>query len=236
MRNSSPIDAPGAPERARILVVEDDPAQAQLCLALAQSIGLVPAGTAISAESALGLAAHADIILTDYQLGGTGTGFDVLREVRARNLPVKVILMTAHGSERLAAEALRLGADDYLIKDTGFTEFLPQVLRRVAHLRHVEQALTAAQQQVVRAERRAAIGELTVAISHEMNNPLMALRAQLELLKLDAGKLPAEVQQNIHGAIAQVDRISAVVKRVADHARTAGTVEYVGGTKMTDLS
>ncbi len=217
-----------------MLVVEDDPAQARLVEAVAQSIGLVSCGVAATAEAALGMAAGADIILLDHRLDGGMTGLDVLREVRARQLEAKVIVMTAHGSERLAAEALRLGADDYLVKDTQFAELLPQVLRRVTHLRRVELALARAQDQVVVAERRAAIGEITVAISHEMNNPLMALRTQLELMRLDVASLPSPLRANLEAAIEQVDRITAVVKRVAEHDRDA-SVSYPGGRRMTDL-
>jgi two-component system NtrC family sensor kinase len=99
----------------------------------------------------------------------------------------------------------------------------------------VERALADAQQQVVVAERRAAIGQVAVAISHEMNNPLMALRTQLELLKMDVAQLPDAVRKNVDDAIAQVDRIAAVVKRVAEHEHQAA-VTYVGKTKMIDLS
>jgi len=222
-------------ERARVLIVEDDQAQTRLVEALARSIGLLTVGTATGGAEALGLAAQADIILLDYHLDGGMTGLDVLREVRARRLPVKVILMTAHGSEQVASEALRAGADDYVVKDTGFQELLPQVLRRVAHLRRVERALTDAQGQVVAAERRAAIGQVAVAISHEMNNPLMALRTQLELLRMDVARLPESVRKNVDDAITQVDRIATVVKRVAEHEHQAA-VTYVGKTTMIDLS
>ncbi len=222
-------------ERARVLIVEDDPAQARLVDALARSIGLLTVGTASGGAEALGLAAQADIILLDYNLDGGMNGLEVLREVRSRRLPVKVILMTAHGSEQVASEALRAGADDYVVKDRGFQELLPQVLRRVAHLRRVERALTDAQGQVMAAERRAAIGQVAVAISHEMNNPLMALRTQLELLRMDVARLPDNVRKNVEDAIEQVDRIATVVKRVAEHEHQAA-ITYVGKTTMIDLS
>lgn len=214
--------------------MDDDPAHSRLCIAVAESVGLAAAGTAVRSADAIGLALHADIMLLDQQLEGADTGLDVLRQVREKRLPLKVVVMTAHGSEQLAVEALRLGADDYLIKDEGFTGFLPQVLRRVAHLRNMELQLAAARELVVQAERRAAIGEISVAISHEMNNPLMALRAQLEVLHLDARAMSEQVRSNIAAAITQVDRIAAVVKRVAQHKRDS-SISYVGGTRMTDL-
>ncbi len=227
-----PAPAP-SPAPARVLVVEDDPAQARLVDTLMRALGHVHAGTVATGEAALPLAGHADLILCDYQLEGKLTGLDVLRDVKARMLSASVVIMTAHGSERIAAEALRLGAADYIIKDANFTSLLPEVVRRVLHVRRMEEALREAHEKVLRAERRAAIAEVAVAISHEVNNPLMALRTQLELLRLDAAALPAAARRNLDDAILQVDRIALVLRRVAEHDRQ--TTTYVGGTRMLDL-
>lgn len=62
-----------------------------------------------------------DLMLLDYRLRD-GTGIDLLRE--QHDLPA--VVMTAFGQERIAAEALHLGAYDYLIKDTEF-EYLKKL-------------------------------------------------------------------------------------------------------------
>ncbi len=56
-----------------------------------------------------------DLILLDLQLPDMD-GLDILRDLHERGQDVPVIVMTAHGSESIAAEAFRLGARDYLIK------------------------------------------------------------------------------------------------------------------------
>ncbi len=61
------------------------------------------------------LADPPDLILLDQKLPGL-SGLDVLRELRAHNLDVPVILNTAYGSENMVIEALRLGVHDYLTK------------------------------------------------------------------------------------------------------------------------
>jgi DNA-binding NtrC family response regulator len=218
-----------------VLVVEDDPAQARLVQMLVASAGLTCIGPAASAEQALELAPRADVILLDYRLEGDRSGIDVLREVRRRGSVASVIVMTAHGSERVASEALHLGANDYIIKDEAFTSLLPDVLARVVRMREIERALAEAQQSLIRAERRAAIGEIVVALSHEINNPLMALSAQLELLHLDARTLPPPAQAALALARSQVVRITELLKRLAELDREQATT-YVGGTRMTDLT
>ncbi len=228
-------DRPAAPHAAAVLVVEDDPAQARLVQMLVAGAGLSCVGTAASAERALELAPQADVVLLDYRLEGDRSGLDVLRELRGRGAAASIIVMTAHGSERVASEALHLGANDYIIKDEAFTQLLPDVLARVVRMREIERALAEAQHSLIRAERRAAIGEIVVALSHEINNPLMALSAQLDLMHLDARALPPGAQAALALARSQVARIADLLKRLAELDREQATT-YVGTTRMTDLT
>ena len=55
------------------------------------------------------------VVLTDLYLPGI-TGLDLLREIRQRDLPASVIVMTGHASIETAVEAMKLGAHDYLDK------------------------------------------------------------------------------------------------------------------------
>ncbi len=220
---------------SRVLIVEDDPAQARLVQLLVNNAGLGLAGIAVTADAAVTLAMQADVILMDYRLEGGATGLDALREIRAAGLLASVIMMTGHGSERVAAEALHLGASDYIIKDEGFTELLPEVLARAVRMREIERQLAAAQQNLIRAERRAAIGEIVVALSHEINNPLMALSAQLDLVRLDESALPTASRAALALARTQLARIADLLKRLAELDLEQPTT-YVGVTRMTDLT
>ena len=55
------------------------------------------------------------VVLTDLCLPGIG-GLDLIREIRDRELPVTVIVMTGHASVDSAVAAMQLGAYDYLLK------------------------------------------------------------------------------------------------------------------------
>lgn len=224
-----------AAQSATVLIVEDDPAQARLVQVVVAAAGLACVGTAASAQAAVALAPKADVILMDYRLEGDGSGLDALREIRKRGSLASVVMMTGHGSERVASEALHLGANDYIIKDEAFTQLLPEVLARVVRMREVEHALAEAQHSLIRAERRAAIGEIVVALSHEINNPLMALSAQLDLVLLDEGALPPGGRAALALARTQLARIADLLKRLAELDREQSTT-YVGGTRMTDLA
>ncbi len=57
------------------------------------------------------------LVLTDLRMEGRGIdGLDLIREIRQRELPVTIVVMTAFGSIDTAVEAMKLGAYDYLTK------------------------------------------------------------------------------------------------------------------------
>jgi DNA-binding response OmpR family regulator len=217
----------------RILVVDDDPAMVRLVEHILRAHGW-PAPTHVATGGeAIEAAARADIVLLDHQLPDLG-GLAVLEAIRARGRPPGVILVTAHGSESLAARALRQGADDYLAKDGSFAELLPQVLERVRRARALSDALATAERELVRAERLAAIGEMTVTLHHEINNPLMAASAEVELLLADAGETDTPVRQGLAAIKRSLDRIRDTLKRVRE-LRAAQSTEYLAGLRMIDL-
>jgi CheY-like chemotaxis protein len=223
------------PDRAqlKVLVVDDDVALARLLSGLLVRQGWSPPVCVATGAEALALAADQDLILLDYHLPDA-TGLDLLPAIRARSARPAVVVITAHGSESLAAGALRAGADDYLIKDASLAELLPQVLERVRRHRALREALAAAERDLVHAERLNAIGEMNVTLHHAVNNPLMAALAELELLAGDGGLTP-EQREGVAAVRAALQRIREIVERARTlkHARTA---EYAGGVQMIDLS
>jgi DNA-binding NtrC family response regulator len=57
-----------------------------------------------------------DLIVTDLSLGQGPSGMDVLRASREHRPETAVVMITAHGSEKIAVEAMKLGAQDYVPK------------------------------------------------------------------------------------------------------------------------
>ena len=75
-----------------------------------------------------------DLVITDYQLPGTG-GLEILEQLREARKNIPVIMMTGHGTSKLAIESTRLGAFDYLLKPFGMAEFLSLVRRALGTAR-----------------------------------------------------------------------------------------------------
>jgi PAS domain S-box-containing protein len=69
-----------------------------------------------------------DVVLLDYQLPSL-SGLDVLKElVQVRHIRIPVVLVTGHGGESVAVQALKLGASEYVVKNPGYLSKLPFVL------------------------------------------------------------------------------------------------------------
>jgi DNA-binding NtrC family response regulator len=102
---------------ARILVVEDERA---IQIALSGLFGkrgydVALEGSGESAIARLGTDAF-DLVITDLALGGKKDGLDVLAAAREVSPAMPVVVITAHGSEKLAVSAMKAGAIDYVPK------------------------------------------------------------------------------------------------------------------------
>jgi DNA-binding response OmpR family regulator len=217
----------------RVLLVDDDPDLGRLVQHVLRAHGYEPAVQVPTGREALSALPGIDIVLLDQQLPDT-SGLDVLDAIRTRAAPPAVVLVTGHGNESLVAAALRRGADDYLAKDAAFTELLPQILERVRRGRELRKALAAAEQDLVRAERLAAVGEMTVTLHHEINNPLMAAFADVELLLNDLGGPPETLRQGLEDIRQALRRIRDIVQRIGK-LREVRSKNYLSGVRMLDL-
>lgn len=79
-----------------------------------------------SGEKALELLGDADLVLTDFAMPGI-SGLDLLKRIRNEHGKLPVIMLTARGSERIAVDALKAGAADYLLKPVDIDELLLSV-------------------------------------------------------------------------------------------------------------
>jgi two-component system phosphate regulon response regulator PhoB len=121
----------------RILIVEDEPAIAELLTINLKHNGFAPvwAGDSIAAQRELD-AVLPDVILLDWMLPGQ-SGLSLARKWRAdqRTKDVPIILLTAKSDETDKIAGLDSGADDYITKPFSIKELLARVrvvLRRRA--------------------------------------------------------------------------------------------------------
>jgi GAF domain-containing protein len=90
------------------------------------------------------------------------------------------------------------------------------------------------QEQLVDAERLAAIGQLAVSINHEINNPLCTINMSAQLLRIELAQRSPESLSRLDGIEQAVQRIMNVTQKVSKMSKLRST-EYLPNQMMIDL-
>ncbi|MEW6130848.1 MAG: PAS domain S-box protein [Acidobacteriota bacterium] len=128
------------PQAIRVLVVEDNPNDAELIIRELNRSGFAPEWHRVDTEKAYLEKLHADlaVIISDYQLPQFN-GLRALELAKQHQPDVPFIIVSGTIGEELAVAAMKLGAADYLLKDRlarlglSVTQVLEQSRLRLAH-------------------------------------------------------------------------------------------------------
>jgi two-component system, OmpR family, response regulator MtrA len=114
----------------RVLVVDDDPALAEMLGIVLRGEGFEPAFVA-DGDAALGAFRREkpDVVLLDLMLPGTD-GIEVCRQIRAES-GVPIVMLTAKGDTIDVVKGLESGADDYVVKPFKPKELVARVRARL---------------------------------------------------------------------------------------------------------
>ncbi|WP_018989227.1 EAL domain-containing protein [Aromatoleum toluclasticum] len=116
----------------RVLYVEDNADDADLAQRMlarvAPDIALDVVPTLTAALARLSGPLPYDLLLSDLRLPGD-SGLELLAEVRRRQLPLAVVVLTGSGDQVAALAALKAGADGYVLKRGDYLTQLPATLR-----------------------------------------------------------------------------------------------------------
>jgi signal transduction histidine kinase len=97
--------------------------------------------------------------------------------------------------------------------------------------------LEAAQGQLLRSEKLAAVGQLTASVAHEINNPIAVIQGNLDLVRTH---LPPEVSNAARDELRlideQVERMRLIVTQLLQFARPAEYAGYVTAVDTTQVA
>ena len=161
-------------------------------------------------------------------------GVEACRRIRA--LPggadVFILMVTARDQSADLLDALGAGVDDYMMKPVTPEMLAARVI--IAERRLEQNALRKrAEDALAAAQRMAGIGETTIALQHEINNPLAALLTHSQLLVSEAAT--PELKKDLDVIVKLTRRIADVVRRLSE-LKAPRSVPYGGGAAMIDLS
>jgi signal transduction histidine kinase len=220
----TPAPSDDAPLPQRVLLVEDDDLQARMMATAIEALGpwwevirVSTAGRCLELlETKTFAAVVVDLVLPDI------SGLDLLRRIRDRGWVVATILVTAHGSEEIAVEALRLRVSDYVKKDEDYLEVLREAVARTvtSHRERIHQLSGHSRMRVELAARahRGFLDSFAAPIVHDIKNPLTKIGLAAELVTRVSGD-PEELERATSRILAGVDTIDRLVDRLLGFAR-----------------
>jgi two-component system NtrC family sensor kinase len=107
-----------------------------------------------------------------------------------------------------------------------------KVAERTRELQASNESLRVAQEQLVKSEKLAAIGQLTASIAHEINNPIAVMQGNLDLIRDTLGRATEPVTGELRLLDQQVERMRIIVTQLLQYARPT---EYAGYVEALSL-
>ena len=110
---------------ARVLVADDSKTMRKIIMRSLEAVGIPSAVEAADGSQAVALfqPGQFDMVLTDWNMPGK-SGLEVIREIRAEDPKVPIIMITTEAEKDRVVQAIQAGVSDYLVKP-----FTPEVLR-----------------------------------------------------------------------------------------------------------
>ncbi|MBI5092029.1 MAG: response regulator [Candidatus Hydrogenedentes bacterium] len=234
----------------KVLLVDDDEEEYLLTKKRLSKTRIGPlsvtwASTFEAALDELKRSAH-DICLLDYQLGDR-TGIELLKEMRAREHDLPVILLTGHGSLEVDLTAMELGALDYLDKKDITPTLLERSLRYTVNAHRARAALRKANEDLERRvqERTAELHrsnreleQFAQMVASDLREPLKILVHRIEVIQSkersrENERDPRIVRGILDSILHAVRNMELLIQSVLDYAQAGKTSR---STTTVDLS
>jgi len=216
----------------RALLIEDNPDDA--CLlgealneARDASIELVHVEQLTEAANLLKATAF-DVILLDLSLPDS-QGIETVLRIQAAAPAIPIIVLTGLDDDNIALQAVRAGAQDYLVKGDINARSLVRAIRYASERKKSFEELSRLAHELTRALK--VKDEFLSVISHELKTPLIAIMGYAQLLEADSrGKQTTEetaarvIREKSHELLKMIQRILEVVRIEAGEVMIANNI------------
>lgn len=217
-------------DTVKILLVEDNPDDADLLRFALEEAGTD--GFELTCVDRLHTALEHlqtpsfNVVLLDLSLPDS-SGLDTFSKLHAQAAHLPIVILSGLDDEQLAAQAVRKGAQDYIVKGDLEGRHLIRALRYAIERKRAETAIQ-------EAERAHVVAQTAAAAAHEINQPLTCVIGNAELLLLQLEDLDEKYRSLLHSIIEAGQRINEIVKKM-DSVKQYVTKPYILGINIVDL-
>ncbi|MBI1805323.1 MAG: response regulator [Ignavibacteriae bacterium] len=170
-----------------------------------------------------------DVVLMDYFLPGRN-GLEITREIKEKKIDVPIIFLTVNKDFELALDVMKLGVDDYLVKEEISSPVLPKTVLNVIEKHRLKNQLD---QLEISQQRLKAIRETLASVLDEFEPPLHEMHKIAGQFKQSPS---AETYKNYLKIIEDnVLRIMDKLEKLKT-LKQDKTIKYIKDIKMLDLS
>src|SRR5256886_8285721 len=215
--------------KARILVVDDEPANVRLLERTLAEAGYRQVRSTTDSRQVLALYGEyqPDLLLLDLVMPYLD-GIAVMRELQIpEDVHLPILVLTADTTTEAKKRALEAGAKDFLTKPFDRIEVLLRI-KNLLHTRHLyldlrrhnrslEKIVDERTQRLLQSEKVATMGSLLAGVAHELNNPLAVLTGHAHLLR--EGAKDESLASRAEKIQAAADRCARIVKNFLALAR-----------------
>jgi two-component system sensor histidine kinase/response regulator len=220
-----------------ILIIDDSPADVEIVRRLLQQIDSWEIHFLTSYDSKEGRAkaikGKADLILLDYMLGSEN-GVEVLKAIEAEGCFLPVIMLTGHGSEEIAVEAMKAGVSDYLVKGRITSETLRLAISNALQKFKMQREIEEQRKALLDAERQRVMMESVGAACHHFAQPLTTMLSYLQILAKGEGIGESPKNLMFEQCLKAAENMREILNRFQE-VREYRTLPYLADTQILDI-
>jgi DNA-binding NtrC family response regulator len=155
-----------------------------------------------------------DIIVADFVLPNSN-GLEFCLHLNQLEQKIPLVMISSTKDVKLAVEVMKLGVEDFLLKEELNESQFPRTLVSILDRTRVKNQMRAVEKRMNIAENRSqAIRELVVTVCHEFNNPLAAIKISSDLLQRQ--DLREHERALLHDFDDSFQKIESEIKRLRD--------------------